>query len=123
MSLADSRRPCHFQWQGCHHYCSNRIWEAALEILSTIGAQNSVEWQSPSATSQTSTYRHGKLCQSLGVMGLNTITYIYYLFSHNPYLVPLFTYIYQQPFTITTVPVPSYFIIEQGPVYLGELKG
>ena len=27
VSLANSRRPCHSRWQGCHHYCSDRIRE------------------------------------------------------------------------------------------------
>jgi hypothetical protein len=41
------------------------------------------------------------------------------------YLVSLFTFIYPSdfyPFTITTVPVPCYYTIERGPVYLGELR-
>jgi len=42
----------------------------------------------------------------LTVTGLNTVTYIYYLSSHNPYLVPLFTYIYGQ--TLTLLPSPQY---------------
>jgi len=42
---------------------SGTIYIAALEILRAVGA---VEWPSSSATSQTSAYRHSKLCQSLG---------------------------------------------------------
>jgi hypothetical protein len=45
--------------------------------------------------------------------------------SATPYLVSLFTFIDLQtfyPFTITTVPVPCYYTIERGPVYLGELR-
>ena len=42
---------------------SGTIYIAALEILRAVGA---VEWPSSSATSQTTAYRHSKLCQSLG---------------------------------------------------------
>ena len=45
---------------------SSAVYIALLDILRAVGAQNVAEWQSPSATSQTSAYRHSKLCQSLG---------------------------------------------------------
>ena len=53
-------------------------------------------------------------------MGMDTLTYILYLFSHILYLVHVFTFIYRQTFDLlTTTPyeVPCYFIIERGPAY------
>jgi hypothetical protein len=51
---------------------------------------------------------------------------IYSHFSHIPYLASLFTIIYFfifYPLPSLKVPVPCYFTIERGPVYLGEPKG
>jgi hypothetical protein len=45
---------------------SSTIYIAVLEILRAVGAQNVVEWPSPSATSQTRAYHYSKLCQLLG---------------------------------------------------------